>query len=99
MQTSIQQEMIMENYIRNLAQMQKSALENSMNVLSAMQEMTEQTIITACDNTPWLPDQARAMVGQVVGIMQTNRASMKELMTKSFDQMTDAITNQTKKIG
>jgi hypothetical protein len=83
-----------ESYVKNVVELHRTAFESSLNLLSAMQELTERTIQSACEQAPWLPKEGKALIEQWVGGMQTGRSMFQESLRKGFEQMSEAMSSQ-----
>jgi polyhydroxyalkanoate synthesis regulator phasin len=88
-----------ENYVQTVMALHKTAFESSFSALSMVQELKEKAIQTACGQVPWIPDQGKVMIDHWVSSMQEGRSTFQQAMSKSFEQMSEALCRQASEVS
>jgi hypothetical protein len=86
-----------ENYLQNVMTLQKMSLESTLNFVSMIQKVAENSIQQAVSQVPWIPKEGKLMVENWVEGLNSGRTALEKVLRDSINQMRYAGPQWSKK--
>jgi division protein CdvB (Snf7/Vps24/ESCRT-III family) len=72
-----------------MIEFQKATFDNSFTAVTMLQDQTERMFNTMIEQTTWLPEESRRVIGEMVGAYKKGRAEFKGVMDENFVKLAD----------
>ena len=78
-----------EKFAKQMVDFQKTTFDNTFTAVTMLQDQAERMFNTMLEQTTWLPEESRRVIGEMVGTYKKGRADFKGVMDENFVKIAD----------
>ncbi len=75
--------------LKQMIDFQKTTFDNSFSAMTALQEQGEKMVTAFMDQSPWLPEDGKRVIGQWIDTYKSGRENFKKTVDTSFSRVED----------